>query len=468
MKVPIPQDWDGETWKCVQVYWPDSPQWLAILAGLLSYPMLGRFWDERTGSILTVQITGKEIWERNQPFNSCQGEIEETPGQGTTGGPCFAPFDDCDFEESEETMSTGPCPPIKVENGILYWWQCCEWLEVGSIAPADTAPDLPDDLWENDELPAPTYYPCGQANAVLDAIWEVASQMWDEGDESPFGWIGDVQGVLPGFDLSDQYTFNGIMEGEVLRALSYGEEEVFDLVTKQAVLCRLEKLFTDSPGTLTDEQYNNIKGCFTSEMGGEQGIFDWARRAIGKKNLSNIAKMGATDSTADCECPGEGLLSSVRWGTPTISSIPAGDTVTYETDLYGKRIEFTWNIGSTEDVFRDIVLTIPLIVPGAGAQILIKHEKTQGSAMTEEWSDGPCPDSDPTAWMQGKVEGPGPGDWTLAITDGGGWSSLEYTYAGGEVPTQWSESSVRLCPRTSLNTTRKFRLTILEWDNTPI
>lgn len=65
MQVPIPDDWDGNTWNCYFVTFPHSVQWDAILRGLLSIPVRGRFWDGRTGSILDVQETAKEIIRRN-------------------------------------------------------------------------------------------------------------------------------------------------------------------------------------------------------------------------------------------------------------------------------------------------------------------------------------------------------------------------------------------------------------------
>lgn len=63
----IPSDWDGETWKCYSVEWPNSEEWYAILYGFITTPKQGRFWDGQTGSIVAVQETGNEIWDRNYP-----------------------------------------------------------------------------------------------------------------------------------------------------------------------------------------------------------------------------------------------------------------------------------------------------------------------------------------------------------------------------------------------------------------
>lgn len=66
--MPIPWDWDGESWECWAVEWPKSPLWQAILMGFVQTPSRGRFWDESTGDLLDVLITGREIDNRNNPL----------------------------------------------------------------------------------------------------------------------------------------------------------------------------------------------------------------------------------------------------------------------------------------------------------------------------------------------------------------------------------------------------------------
>lgn len=69
MKLPIPQDWDGETWCRWSICWPQSEGWEGILRGFLTLPQRGWTWDERTGSILAVQETGRQITAENIPLN---------------------------------------------------------------------------------------------------------------------------------------------------------------------------------------------------------------------------------------------------------------------------------------------------------------------------------------------------------------------------------------------------------------
>lgn len=69
MKFPIPQDWDGVTWCRWSICWPASEGWEGFLRGLITLPMRGWTWDERSGSIQDVQIVGREIFTQNLPLN---------------------------------------------------------------------------------------------------------------------------------------------------------------------------------------------------------------------------------------------------------------------------------------------------------------------------------------------------------------------------------------------------------------
>lgn len=65
MKMPIPTDWDGQSFCRFAVCWPDSPLWRIILRGLLTEPTRGYFWDERTGSIIGVLADIRQTMDYN-------------------------------------------------------------------------------------------------------------------------------------------------------------------------------------------------------------------------------------------------------------------------------------------------------------------------------------------------------------------------------------------------------------------
>jgi hypothetical protein len=70
-RVPIPSDWDGTSYCCRIIQWPNSVAWSAILFGLISWPMRGRFWDERTGTVTDAQDIGAEIYDLNITDGGC-------------------------------------------------------------------------------------------------------------------------------------------------------------------------------------------------------------------------------------------------------------------------------------------------------------------------------------------------------------------------------------------------------------
>lgn len=70
-RMPIPDDWDGTSYCCRIVQWPASSQWSAILLGLITWPLRGRFWDERTGQVTDAQAIGQEIYSKNVLDGGC-------------------------------------------------------------------------------------------------------------------------------------------------------------------------------------------------------------------------------------------------------------------------------------------------------------------------------------------------------------------------------------------------------------
>ena len=171
MKVPIPYDWTGEfAHYCIA--WPDSTNWRGILSGLLSYPMRGRFWDERTGSIKAVQDTAWQIWLANEYLQACVDCAPDAPGcpqTGVQGGALIMGDDDMGQVVTDVT----------IENGVLTVWfgPCCSRalsdFQAGSIAST-----LPDEPLKPPGGDAPVYSACGKATAVVAAVWAVLDSTW--------------------------------------------------------------------------------------------------------------------------------------------------------------------------------------------------------------------------------------------------------------------------------------------------
>lgn len=302
MKIPIPTDWNGDTFECYTIQWPNSPEWRSILRGLILSPARGRFWDERSGSVSGAQIVGLQIDTLNLPLTTCDGLIVPCTEPTIPRGGDFD-LDNLEFCACEDDdMACTDCPPIKIENGSLYWFNCGEWQLVGDIGGAPQ-PEVVDP-WPNDENgDPPTLSACGKAKAVYDAVLAVANGFDAAGGEPPWKWVGRVESELPGYDLKNTWVVSGVLALINLLAL-YELEEIFNDYKLGSSLCRLVSIFGADQAGITDEQFAAIKQVFTSEFGLILSQpYTVAINAIGQTSLSTIAKLGASDTTADCDCP---------------------------------------------------------------------------------------------------------------------------------------------------------------------
>lgn len=63
----IPDDWDGVTYKCWKVKWPDSLDYSAILLGNVSKPSYLDYWDADTGDAQAASNAIKEAYNTTLP-----------------------------------------------------------------------------------------------------------------------------------------------------------------------------------------------------------------------------------------------------------------------------------------------------------------------------------------------------------------------------------------------------------------
>lgn len=307
MKIPIPNDWDGETWACVQIQWPDSPSWLALLRGLLSMPTRGRWWDERSGSIIGVQAIGWEIWGRNWPFVPCEGP--PGPSEGADSEKLSESAIGALFDLLEECEEMAGVLDIKIEGGKLWkrMAPCCEWVEVGPLtgfAEIDEPPfELPGE-------PVPTYSACGKATAIVDKLYAVGDTIWDQSDNAPWDWYSKVKEQHPDLSGGKYYVSQAILQIGLTHIVG-GYEVAFDSSTRQELLCRIAVTLSDDNAGITDDDWDAIKAAINGVWGvATKAIANFwfcVLAAIGKGDLSDIARMGATTTDADCDCPGAGL-----------------------------------------------------------------------------------------------------------------------------------------------------------------
>lgn len=302
MKLPIPQDWDGESWQCLQIQWPKSPAYRAILLGFLSYLTRGRAWDERIGLVTDAQDVGWAIFNKNYPLKACENG-EDTGTRGPGFWPCESSYDE--VEECEDNMSgcAGSGLPIKIEDGKLYWWACCQWNLVGPIStPVE---DFPDGTEEPDHDPDEGVDRCKKATHVVNVLWEMSRIIYEHAGTT---YEGEVQNLLkaayPMFDYSLAYL---ILATPVYVPLRLGGpfDDSFTAIAKQRLICKwAEVVKGDSWEISASERDKMGVACFAAMGADEAAAMNGTLAVLGADDLRKLGlQAGTMGSGLDCSCP---------------------------------------------------------------------------------------------------------------------------------------------------------------------
>lgn len=301
---PIPQT-EGLTWSCHQIWWPDGDDWAAILRGLLTIPTRGRWWDADTGSILAAQAVGWEIFERNYPFLACAEDCPPAVDPETVY--IYVPAE----PEEEDDMSNGLgpcCPPLKIEDGILYWFdKSCGWVEVGPVTGVDR--EIPDE--QEEPIEGVTYSACGKAQAVVAALRAVTLAAWDTQDGRWTQYLTYFQQKkhmqdASGLELRDYYMYSVMWYYALHETLGTKPEraELEDEDKWDAIACALSRtLGNDASGGFGKDKYNRLRDDMPGEAGFdviEAGIIAYSVEMVGRDQLNKISATGARDLEAEC------------------------------------------------------------------------------------------------------------------------------------------------------------------------
>lgn len=318
-RVPIPQDWDGKSWACLQIEWPDSQNFIGILTGFLSQMKMGWFWDEKTGTITVQQDIGREIFSRNFPYSECTDD-ECTHEDETCLGGGITILGENDMGQVVTAVYKDE---VTGELVVEYGKCCIERFSLGSLPP-EVDEDVADDPWPEET----EYSACGQASALMELLYAVGFALWSERDNFPWQWSGHVKDKFPGLSMSASFITLGVINGQVLAVIYLDDEEaIFIDGEKQSMLCRLVGQLTDTYTTPT-----NMKDIMHSIVQGEFGIdaskvafWGSAIEAIGNNDLRNTALSGSTNITADCDCPEPPYQASSVWFDGTFQGPQGGD-----------------------------------------------------------------------------------------------------------------------------------------------
>ncbi len=305
MKLPIPDDWNGTDWRCVEIWWPNSVKWLGVLLGMLSFLTRGRIWDERTGTVTDAQNVGWQIWDKNYPLTPCQ-ECPPNAQNGLSEAPCGGGLTVMEDEDMGQVVTD-----VTVENGKLTVWfgPCCS-KTLEDFLSGQTGQDIGDDPLNPTGDPNYVYSACGKANAIVDIVFSIVAAAWDEIDTLPFFplIIPHIEGAV-GYDLDNNHLID-LMSNVVATSLAGFEAADFqDATSKQRILCRLVSMFQDTPNGIPDSAtFEAVKAVFVSEVESvwefTAGVmFSSAVMALGRVDMDTVAKLGAADDTTNCDCP---------------------------------------------------------------------------------------------------------------------------------------------------------------------
>lgn len=317
MKVPIPDDWGGEDWFCVQIQWPDSPKWTAVLMGLLSVIEYGRFWDERTGTIKDAQSVARDIHYRNLPFAYCCTDTGDNPIDNVVEGLVIDP---CEIGAIIMECSI-PYGVLRWNGGVLEYRYCGEWYQVsGDIVGSGTSVPQPGDEDEL-ELPSGTSdaTSCSKATAITDVLFGIVDELLDSAEVPEVPWLAlqRVGSRFPYISFGQTELLSAYMSALSVRAQGYSSEaEASDV--QQLILCRASSVISAGNQGLTESERADVQSMIADALGGYFTVWTYptvhadvlnmyirSYRAIGANDTIAITSYATPTGEEDCDCPSD-------------------------------------------------------------------------------------------------------------------------------------------------------------------
>lgn len=316
--LPIPDDWSGNDWECFTIKWPKSTKWIGILAGLLTTMHRGRTWDERTGSIASVQEIGWQIFDVNVPFTLCSGSNDSDSGEKQTITPAMV-----NLEELITMSLCGYNPKaFKIDNGVLYVRDFCgDWVAIGAIAGGEPLPDtivIPDPLPNN--LTNATA--CSKVSKLATTVYNIVVNGWDQlGVTSELvdlgDFISDMRDIIPGIDLDYGELVNIYFSLAAINVGGY-ENESMDITAIDYLKCNWVDLVAANNEGITSAEYNAIIDATDAALrplwgkGSMLGFGDQIRRlwlqalrSIGPDDVRKLTTLAQSTGLETCDCPEE-------------------------------------------------------------------------------------------------------------------------------------------------------------------
>jgi hypothetical protein len=311
MRTPIPDDWAGEDWFCVQVQWPASAMWISVLVGFLTSVTNGRFWNEDTGSVLDAIAVGWQIYAKNIAFTPCDagdGQIcPDTPAVPCGGSPIDL---EAILEEMEEYLEMPGIIDIKCENGKL--WKrlspCCEWVEVCDLGGITQDFEDPDGTFPPD--PEGAAYKCRKARALADTFIDIMDDVMDAADDAfpqPFSIINEWTAISFNVPILWDCIFSmGPMDNDLWAAQKDYYADV--------LACKWADILTDDAGSVGEYQFDYLQAVAQTNLPTplSTGMVELLQ-SVGRGDVSAIAISGLGNSAAVCVCPSQDTDPTSSW-----------------------------------------------------------------------------------------------------------------------------------------------------------
>lgn len=300
MKLPIPADWNGEDWRCVQIEWPDSETWRGILRGLLWSMSRGRTWDEDTGNIKDVQGIGLAIWERGGSLPTCSA------GQQPDGDDCKT----CDisiiYGECEEEDMSAYITELKIEGGqlVAYYGHCCR-VVVGSIIQPE-APDIrPEDKLPDDWQPpaGANAWACLKATSIVKTFEDVLMALISGMDMLPWDAIANLHNQVPYADLTSADAARLYAMAQAFERLVPLVEIEWDNEKTETAKCILARQLNNTSSAMSAEEFEAAFRAISQQGGTWSELYYELAKEIPKSAYREAIAAGVFAEEADCTCP---------------------------------------------------------------------------------------------------------------------------------------------------------------------
>jgi hypothetical protein len=457
MKSPIPSDWNGEDWLCLQLQWPDSPEWVGLLNGILTLLTRGRYWDERTGTITEVQQIAREIFHRAYPYVPC---AEQPSDNGNGDGSPPQQSGGYSTDESEDEMPGVTW--LEIEDGVLYMYfgPCCKIAVPGEYGSIVTPPPEGEDT-DPDEPPT---WACNKAAGIASALIDLAVDVRDaiSGAGSVYDMYAPAHAVLSPHN-SIWATTQQVCWAYV--ADTSGIDELLaDSDTPLWIACTLAASFVQTD-TISPDEYWTMQVANYPGFSDEQKLFvSTMVRAVGIQTCQWWARL-FHDQAATCECPGQ-YEGAFKFTGAFSATTPAQIEVVVGNN--GKHVDVTWNAPSNNWVDNT---EFKLYMEGGSGLDQVKNRVTplDGSTMpTHNWVEVVnCPELSPNNWSRWQI-GPSSGRTEDLVPISGGYENE--CYWGTPANVTQMDTDVRKCGGSGSSgaVTYKFRVEIIEVDYVPI